>query len=269
MRIIDQPDQRLLSGNLGEERQHAHADQETVCRGPSGPAKRRIQRLALRGRQQADPVQERHQHPVQRGEGQPQLRFQPGDADRPHAVSSLRRVLQQTGLANARLTEDHQRPAQALADRFHQLIQRLAIIAAAHQNVRDRGLSARKGPGPLVAITAPPGHDSARAEQRDETLTGYASTATIGSSHRQAELYSDLRRTQQIRLTRRGGTVQARLRWARCGNSRNDTTAKTVLTDVEAADLAVPRDCKGSFEPRIVRKGQTRLAGFNNRIIAL
>jgi len=53
------------------------------------------------------------------------------------------------------------------------------------------------------------------------------------------------------------------------GNSRNGTTPKTVLTDVGAVDLAVPRDRSGTFEPRIVRKGQTRLAGFNERIIAL
>ena len=36
-----------------------------------------------------------------------------------------------------------------------------------------------------------------------------------------------------------------------------------------AVDLAVPRDRNGSFEPQIVRKGQTRLEGFNERIIAL
>jgi len=53
------------------------------------------------------------------------------------------------------------------------------------------------------------------------------------------------------------------------GNSRNGSTAKTVLTDVGAVDLAVPRDRNGTFEPQIVRKGQTRLEGFNERIIAL
>ena len=53
------------------------------------------------------------------------------------------------------------------------------------------------------------------------------------------------------------------------GNSRNGTTAKTVLTDIGAVDLAVPRDRNGSFEPQIVRKGQTRLDGFNDRIVAL
>ena len=53
------------------------------------------------------------------------------------------------------------------------------------------------------------------------------------------------------------------------GNNRNGTTGKTVLTDVGAVDLAVPRDRNGTFEPQIVRKGQTRLEGFNDRIIAL
>ncbi len=53
------------------------------------------------------------------------------------------------------------------------------------------------------------------------------------------------------------------------GNSRNGTTPKTVLTEVGSVDLAVPRDRAGSFEPQIVRKGQTRLDGFNERIIAL
>src|SRR5215468_7097676 len=53
------------------------------------------------------------------------------------------------------------------------------------------------------------------------------------------------------------------------GNNRNGTTGKTVLTDIGAVDLAVPRDRNGSFDPKIVRKGQTRLEGFNDRIIAL
>ncbi len=53
------------------------------------------------------------------------------------------------------------------------------------------------------------------------------------------------------------------------GNSRNGSTGKTLLTDVGAVDLQVPRDRNGSLDPKIVRKGQTRLEGFNERIIAL
>src|ERR1700748_1004059 len=53
------------------------------------------------------------------------------------------------------------------------------------------------------------------------------------------------------------------------GNSRNGSTPKTLLTDIGAVDLAVPWDRNATFEPQIVRKGQTRLKGFNERIIAL
>jgi putative transposase len=53
------------------------------------------------------------------------------------------------------------------------------------------------------------------------------------------------------------------------GNSRNGSTPKRLLTEIGGIDLEVPRDRAGSFEPQIVRKGQTRLDGFNERIIAL
>jgi transposase-like protein len=53
------------------------------------------------------------------------------------------------------------------------------------------------------------------------------------------------------------------------GNSRNGTSPKTLLTEVGAVDLEVPRDRNGSFAPKIVPKGQSRLEGFNERIIAL
>jgi len=53
------------------------------------------------------------------------------------------------------------------------------------------------------------------------------------------------------------------------GNSRNGTTPKTVLTEVGAVDLDVPRDRNGVFEPTIVPKGVTRLKAFNENVIAL
>jgi putative transposase len=53
------------------------------------------------------------------------------------------------------------------------------------------------------------------------------------------------------------------------GNSRNGSTPKRLLTEVGPVELAVPRDRAGSFDPKIVRKGQSRLDGFNDRIIAL
>ena len=53
------------------------------------------------------------------------------------------------------------------------------------------------------------------------------------------------------------------------GNSRNGSYGKRVLTDLGPVDLEVPRDRAGSFEPKIVPKGTRRLAGFNDKIIAL
>src|SRR5438034_8544264 len=46
------------------------------------------------------------------------------------------------------------------------------------------------------------------------------------------------------------------------GNSRNGTSAKTVLTEDGEIDIAVPRDRAGSFEPLLIAKGQTRFDGF-------
>src|SRR5437867_9883257 len=53
------------------------------------------------------------------------------------------------------------------------------------------------------------------------------------------------------------------------GNNRNGTTGKTVLADVGAVALAVPRDRNGTFEPHTVRRGQTRLEGSTDRLTAL
>jgi transposase-like protein len=53
------------------------------------------------------------------------------------------------------------------------------------------------------------------------------------------------------------------------GNVRNGGTAKTVQTDLGPVEIKTPRDRKGSFEPQIVRKGQRRFAGFDDKILAL
>jgi len=53
-------------------------------------------------------------------------------------------------------------------------------------------------------------------------------------------------------------------------NSRNGSTAKTVLTEAGAVELATPRDRAGSFEPRLVPKGARRIdGGLDEMIISL
>ena len=53
------------------------------------------------------------------------------------------------------------------------------------------------------------------------------------------------------------------------GNSRNGTSKKTVLTEDSALEVRVPRDRNGTFEPKVVEKGQRRLKGFDDKVIAL
>ena len=52
-------------------------------------------------------------------------------------------------------------------------------------------------------------------------------------------------------------------------NSRNGSTPKTVQSEVGRIGLATPRDRAGSFEPRLVPKGQRRLGGLDDVIISL
>lgn len=53
------------------------------------------------------------------------------------------------------------------------------------------------------------------------------------------------------------------------GNSRNGRTKKRVKTDAGEVEIEVPRDREGSFEPQLVPKGQRRLPGFDEKVIAL
>jgi putative transposase len=52
-------------------------------------------------------------------------------------------------------------------------------------------------------------------------------------------------------------------------NVRNGATQKTVQTDLGPVGIQTPRDREGSFEPQLVRKRQTRLAGVDEKILGL
>jgi putative transposase len=52
-------------------------------------------------------------------------------------------------------------------------------------------------------------------------------------------------------------------------NRRNGHSQKTVGGDMGEITLKTPRDRNGTFEPQLVAKGQRRLAGFDEKILAL
>jgi putative transposase len=53
------------------------------------------------------------------------------------------------------------------------------------------------------------------------------------------------------------------------GNSRNGCSKKTIKGEFGEAEIQVPRDRKGTFEPVFIGKNQTRFTGFDDKIIAM
>lgn len=52
-------------------------------------------------------------------------------------------------------------------------------------------------------------------------------------------------------------------------NRRNGHSKKTIKGEFGEAEIDIPRDRNGAFEPIIVAKGQTRFDGFDNKILSL
>jgi putative transposase len=52
-------------------------------------------------------------------------------------------------------------------------------------------------------------------------------------------------------------------------NRRNGHSKKTIKGEFGEAEISVPRDRNGDFEPVIVQKGQTRFNGFDDKILSL
>src|SRR5207302_7584120 len=53
------------------------------------------------------------------------------------------------------------------------------------------------------------------------------------------------------------------------GNARNGSSRKTLKGSQGEIPIAVPRDREASFEPALIPKHQTRLDGFEDKILAL
>ncbi len=53
------------------------------------------------------------------------------------------------------------------------------------------------------------------------------------------------------------------------GNRRNGYSQKTIKGEFGQAQINIPRDRNGEFEPQIIQKGQTRFDGFDDKILSL
>lgn len=110
-----------------------------------------------------------------------------------------------------------------------------------------------------------------RSELLDELLEGCENPEDLlGNEGLLAELKKSLmERALGAELTDHLGYEPGDPSGRGSGNSRNGSSSKTVKTDTGSVDLVVPRDRNASFEPQLVRKGQTRLPGFDDKVISL
>ncbi len=52
-------------------------------------------------------------------------------------------------------------------------------------------------------------------------------------------------------------------------NRRNGASKKTIKGEFGEAEIGIPRDRNGAFEPQLIEKGQTRFTGFDGKIVSL
>jgi putative transposase len=78
-----------------------------------------------------------------------------------------------------------------------------------------------------------------------------------------------LERAMQAEMTEHLGYEKHDQAGNNSGNSRNGKTTKGLKGDFGEMPLETPRDRNGTFEPKIVSKGQTRFTGFDDKIVSM
>ena len=127
LRVVDDAEQRLLLGHLGQEGQRREPDEESIGRFTRAQPEGRGKRVALRVRQMRETIQHRRAELMQAGERKLHLGL---DARRPRDPTFRRargEVLQQRGLADTRLAAKDEDSAMAREDVVNRLIEGLAL----------------------------------------------------------------------------------------------------------------------------------------------
>ena len=108
-------------------------------------------------------------------------------------------------------------------------------------------------------------------ELLDELLKEYNSPDDMfGSDGLLQQLTKALvERAMQAELTYHLGYEKNSSDGKNSGNSRNGSFPKTIKGKRGQLQIDVPRDRSGDYQPKIVKKGQTRFDGFDDKIISM
>ena len=110
-----------------------------------------------------------------------------------------------------------------------------------------------------------------RSELIDELLKGYQNPEEItGESGLLKRLTKAiLERALESEMTHELGYEKHSLVGRNGGNSRNGKSSKKLQTDYGEMEIEVPRDREGEFAPLMVKKGQRRFTGFDDKILSM
>jgi putative transposase len=97
---------------------------------------------------------------------------------------------------------------------------------------------------------------------------GVPDQASVMSALKQM-LKRSMERALQAEMTHQLGYEKHSAAGWKSGNSRNGSSRKTMKGDLGEVVIEVPRDRNGEFEPQLIGKHQTRLAGLDEKIISL
>ena len=110
-----------------------------------------------------------------------------------------------------------------------------------------------------------------RDELIDELLKGYEKPEDIvGESGLLKQLTKAiLERALESELTHQLGYSKNSPEGRNSGNSRNGKGSKTLKTDHGELSITTPRDRNSEFDPQIIKKGQRRFTGFDDKILSM
>src|SRR6188472_971423 len=134
---------------------------------------------------------------------------------------------------------------------------------------RDAG--GARAAGPAVEQLPDEVRERVSDELIDELLAGARTEEEIvGPGGLLADLTRRLvERAMSAELTEHLGYERHQEPLGGTGNTRNGSTPKTLATEHGPVRIETPRDRTATFEPKIVRKGQRRFEGFDDKILAL
>ena len=179
LRVVDDADQRLLLGDLGEQRQRGQPDQEPVGRGTDAQSEHGCECVALRDGQPLEVTQHGRAELMEAAVGQFHLRLDPDGRHETPVGDPVGQVAQQRALADACLPPQDGDTAPTGERVGEKPVERLALGSASEECWGLTAILARRRP---PCARSPGNHPEQRSKQERTGAIGSVEDADQGVS---------------------------------------------------------------------------------------